>query len=609
MHLAGDFLKTEVPPNEDEELRQSIHLSASDSPSMDFSNQQDVNLEGLQVLTKVIDKMLARIKVKVIDTVLRLHHTSVIPLNSRNDIRTGHTSLGDESRDYYLDIQIPNISYFDETPGLSDSSSKEPSPPDINMQTSSILLPPAMNESIKILVVTSPTVWIRSGLDISIHSFGTASDHDLAAMMKESSLVSGQSDSELNDSSMFHSAMGDSHMSGSITPQQAPSASPNMSADSTYEALIFSTMDKENWFRFKFAAGQPAEWSSAIQEQSRLSMKQLDVLVSSICISLSPKQVAWLSELLENFTGATNSKDNQVPTEFDTVDKTPLEDDNEDLQELLKSSTPEFGTPESPIYHTPSLRQVHEKKFESDPHVQSRFDSIPQTRRPVLDMNQERLMSPPYSNQMVDLDRGRTSSSMSFSTLHQHQKQAAPVKIKFSLTSANLYLLMNETSSPVSPSFFSAPSPALLDTNHIKLSLNHFVLRYKDWSSLISDKASSSTRRPSRGRGNFTLNDNSDAISSPRNALDIRISDISIHEWLMASSDDHQPLPGMSRLRYDVYNPILQFNELLPKTYRSENDFSTISLADLPQNDGKREALRFKAETWVGKPDTPVRQG
>lgn len=603
MHLAGDFLRTEVSPNEDEELRQSIHLSAADSPSMDFSIQQDGNLEGLQVLTKVIDKMLARIKVKVIDSVLRLHHTSNISLSS------GGTSFANQTHDYYLDIQIPNITYFDETPGLSDGNSREPSPPDINMQTSSILLPPAINESIKILVVTSPTVWIRSGLDLSIHSFGTASDHELGTLMKQSSLMSEQSDSEMNDSSMFHSALGESHMSGSITPQQAPRISPNTLVDSTYEALIFSTMDKENWFRFKFSAGQPAEWSSAIPDQSRLNMKQLDVLVGSICMSLSPNQVVWLSDLLETFTKSTNSSENELPAEHDTTDKSSLNNDTSDLQELLNASTPDFGTPESPIYHTPSLPQVQERKLQSDTHRQSRFDHISQQDRSVQEMNQRHSTTPRYQYAMDDWAHGRASNSMSFSTVQHQQKQSPPVKIKFSLSSANLYILMKEPPSPISPVFFSAPSPALLNTNHLKFSLNQFVLRYKDWSSLIDANTSNPKKRHSRIPGSPSSTDNVDTISCPSNALDIRISDISLHEWLIARGGDQMPLPGMSKLRFEVYNPILQFNELLPKTYRSENDFSTISLAELPQGDGKRESLRFKAEAWKSKSDSPARQG
>ncbi|CAO3665912.1 unnamed protein product [Umbelopsis ramanniana] len=608
MHLAGDFLKTEVPPNEDEELRQSIHLSAAESPTMDFANQQDANLEGLQVITKVIDKMLARIKIKVIDSVLRLHHSSTIALNSQNGSNINANTSANESHDYYLDIQIPSISYFDETPGLSDGNSKEPSPPDVSMQASSILLPPAVNESIKILVVTSPTVWIRSSLEASMQSFASASNPELGTPMKQSSLVSDQSDSEMNDSSMFHSALGDSQLSGSITPQQSTRLSPNIPVDLNYEALIFSTVDKENWLRFKFASGPPAEWSSAIQDQSRLSMKQLDVLVSSICIALSPKQVVWMTEVLEMLTSANSSPESEGAQEHYTLARSPSDDDTENLEELMNASMHDFDTPESPsIYQGQSpLRHIQEKRFDTNLRSPSRFDNIPLDARRRQERNAGSTSnSPRNTNPMTEFNYGNTSNFMSFSNVH-HQKQAAPVKIKFSLSSANLYLLMNEASVP--PGFFSAPSPELLDTNHLKVSVNHFILRFKDWSSLSSANVYENRPRTSRTPGSPMPEEKIEEVITPTTALDIRISDISIHEWLATRSNDQQQLPGMSRLRYDMYNPVLQFNENIPKTYRSDQGFPTISLGELPQGDVKKDILRFKIESWEGKPDTPARQ-
>jgi hypothetical protein len=609
MHLAGDFLKTEVPPNEDEELRQSIHLSAAESPGMDFANQQDANLEGLQVITKVIDKMLARIKIKVIDSVLRLHHSSTIALNSQNGSDINANTSTNESHDYYLDVQIPSISYFDETPGLSDGNSKEPSPPDVSMQASSILLPPAVNESIKILVVTSPTVWIRSSLESSIQSFASASNPELGTPMKQSSLVSDQSDTEMNDSSMFHSALGDSQLSGSITPQQSTRLSPNIPVDLNYEALIFSTVDKENWLRFKFASGPPAEWSSAIQDQSRLSMKQSDVLVSSVCIALSPKQVVWMTEMLEMLTSTNSSPESEGAEEHYTLARSPSDDDTENLEELMNASMHDFDTPESPpIYQGQSpLRHIQERRFDTNLRSPSRFDNIPLDARRRQERNAGSTSnSPRNTNPMTEFNYGNTSNFMSFSNVH-HQKQAAPVKIKFSLSSANLYLLMNEASVP--PGFFSAPSPELLDTDHLKVSVNHFIMRFKDWSSLSSANVYENRPRTSRTPGSPMPEEKIEEVITPTTALDIRISDISIHEWLATRSNDQQQLPGMSRLRYDMYNPVLQFNENIPKTYRSDQGFPTISLAELPQGDGKKDILRFKIESWEGKPDTPARQG
>jgi hypothetical protein len=609
IHLAGDFLKTEIAADEDEEFRQSIHLSAPDSPPLDSPYQQNVNVEGLQVLTKVIDKMLARIKIKIIDSVLRIHHISSLSLSSYDSGPSGNV-FENETHDYYLDIQIPSISYFDETPGLSDRDKNEPTPPDISMQSSSILLPPAINESIKILVVSSPTIWIRSGLDQSTNSLQARRYQDPDVSVAESTIMSNQSDTELNDSSMFHSAIGDSQLSGSITPQARPS-SPNMDIDSVYESLIFSTMNKDNWFRFKFSAGEPTEWSATVQLSDMSSMKQVDIIMSSLCIALSPKQIVWLNELLECLSGPADLPNNDMSAEYGTAQNSPQGNDADVLQELLMnkngSDQHQINTFTSPAYvaQSPSYLDANNPGFNVE--SPSRLDNTLGIQQLSLESNREQWSSRQYHNlsgNHIGRDVGR---NLGFSNL-QHQKQLIPsVKIKFSMASADLYILMNETHAIVPPAFFSTPNPALLGVDHLKFSLQQIVLRYKDWSPL----SSATPHHEQQGRRNVSGPNTSDdfAISCPKSALDVRISNIALQEWLKRP-DHEQNLHGTSMLNYEEYTSILQFNELLPKTYMSQGDFPAISLAELSQQDGnKREALRLKVEQWGSKNDSPGRQG
>ncbi|KAG2180979.1 hypothetical protein INT43_008561, partial [Umbelopsis isabellina] len=608
IHLAGDFLKTEVPPDEDEDFRQSIHLSGPDSPPFDSLNQQNVNVEGLQVLTKVIDKMLARIKIKIIDSVLRIHHVSHISLST--DVpNQGGNMFERETHDYYLDIQLPSISYFDETPGLSDRDSNEPTPPDINMQSSSILLPPAINESIKIIVISSPTIWIRSGLERSINSLQRERYPEMESSVAESAILSNQSDTELNDSSMFHSAIGDSQLSGSITPQARP-ASPDLDIDTIYESLIFSTLDKDNWFRLKFSSGEPADWSTNVQISDMSSMKQVDVIMSSLCIALSPKQMVLVNELLECLSGSADTPNTEMSAEYGTAQNSPQDNDADVLQELLTNkndggklhedmfNSPAF-IPQSPSYMTAN-------NLDFNGGSPSRLENPLGIQQLTLESNRDQWSSSMNFQNPSGHRSGREGGrNLGFSTL-QHQKQAIPsIKVKFSMAAADLYLLMDEARPVVPPAFFSMPNPALLGANHIRLSLQQIVLRYKDWSSL----SNATPYHEREGRKNITganLSDES-AISRPKTALDVRISHMALQEWL--KRPEHEPnLPEFSKYHYEVYTPILQFSELLPKTYRSQDDFPTISLADLSQQEGKREALRLKIELWSSKIDSPGRQ-
>ncbi|KAG9306596.1 hypothetical protein G9A89_004793 [Geosiphon pyriformis] len=176
IHFAGDFLAHEIQPEEDEELRnsiyQSFHSSASympDNPqetsniSLDHSESlpsqhqsisqgSETGIEGVEVLARLIDKIMSNVKVVFRDTLIRMYHKS----SGSPDIN-GLMNDGAIPKDYYFDLEIPLISYRDETSGLvgNSTSTKE------TFGDSSITLPAAQTEIIKSMTISGLKLWIR----------------------------------------------------------------------------------------------------------------------------------------------------------------------------------------------------------------------------------------------------------------------------------------------------------------------------------------------------------------------------------------------------------------------------------------------------------------
>ncbi|OZJ06461.1 hypothetical protein BZG36_00455, partial [Bifiguratus adelaidae] len=236
--FAGDFLQHEIPPDEDEELRSSIYHSFhsaaesrtqfehdsrmfSASQSQAYNNQPDAHqdahpdmyksfpsppfspnendMEGLQVLTRLIDKIMARVKVVISDTVVRLHFKSTIEMTDKDPtpehmLRSVYASMFRSevrgTNDYYLDLQLPSITMQDETPGLGDDPSNLSPTSQMDSGSSSVLLPPIGSDFIKTLRITDPTVWLRQEEIISdiASDISSASSAHGAAQPEEDSV-------------------------------------------------------------------------------------------------------------------------------------------------------------------------------------------------------------------------------------------------------------------------------------------------------------------------------------------------------------------------------------------------------------------------------------
>ncbi|RCH81644.1 Autophagy protein, partial [Rhizopus azygosporus] len=196
LHFADDFLKSEVKQPDEQE---------------DIQSQGD----GIYILTRTIDKLFAQLRVDIIDTMIHIVHKSDAPLSPDSN-----------NTCYSLDISIPRIAYFDETPEFNNNNHATNT-----IDESSVIVP---NETIKIITISSPTVWLRSAPII----------------------ISEQSD-------VFYDA-------------------------NPYEALIFTTMDKSNWIRIK----------TIPYNENAFHIKQVDFLLTHSRIIITPSQFAFFMDLL-----------------------------------------------------------------------------------------------------------------------------------------------------------------------------------------------------------------------------------------------------------------------------------------------------------------------
>ncbi|KAI8090453.1 hypothetical protein BDF21DRAFT_377473 [Thamnidium elegans] len=269
LHFADDFLKSEIEQDQTQELHESIQKSF-------HTSTEDVDMEGLQVLTKVIDKMLAKIKVDIIDTLIRISHKSAVPLLS-----------GDNSeREYHIDICIPRVSYYDETPEFSNPVEQQ------DMSESSILLP--ANETIKFITFTSPEVWLNSSTNMySLHSQSeTTINQDIEESLSQTEFFD-------TNSSIFSNI----DSSGSITPK----------ASQPYKALLFTTMNKRNHIRLKLRP--------SLDDTSSLPIKQVDFLLTHMRATITPLQVAFFMDLMDSmsFEKADDAMDKPIINNTDTL--------------------------------------------------------------------------------------------------------------------------------------------------------------------------------------------------------------------------------------------------------------------------------------------------
>ncbi|KAI9487439.1 MAG: hypothetical protein EXX96DRAFT_476198 [Benjaminiella poitrasii] len=230
---------------------------------LDEEQQEDMDMERLQILTKVIDKMLSRVKIDIIDTIIRISHKSPAVLSTAAD------------SEYHVDISIPRISYFDETPEFNRTNEQSQQ----HMMESSILLPPVTNETIKIVTIASPQIWIRES-PVELDDILNGLDQTEFFEANEGSSTLFQNDRHCS-------------LSGSITPKAFNHQ------NQPYEALLFTTLDEKNWVRLKLRP--------SIDNMSFMSIKQIDFLAARARLIVSPQQIAFFMDLIDTISSSNTN--------------------------------------------------------------------------------------------------------------------------------------------------------------------------------------------------------------------------------------------------------------------------------------------------------------
>ncbi|CAG8532578.1 11151_t:CDS:10 [Dentiscutata erythropus] len=292
IHFAGDFLRHEIPPDEDEELRnsisQSVHgstmfqqdgydlsggLEQSETLSQQTPVQGDTGIEGIQILARLIDKLMSNVKIIFKDTCIRLsHHSSVSPNKNLNNVGC--------SKEYCLDLEIPIISFRDETPGLEDESAQSNT-----SGSASVTLPPALSETVKSITVSGLSVWIREALS-------ELNPTDNQKIPEENVFESSNRTKDYNI------------QNDELLPQKL------------YEAMILSCPEEDNRIRVTLRPDAPPAiqidlnnpsssyhyTQEAIQQANSTQSFIVEGSIKSIISVLTPSQMAWIIDLFHPST-------------------------------------------------------------------------------------------------------------------------------------------------------------------------------------------------------------------------------------------------------------------------------------------------------------------
>ncbi|KAI8990792.1 hypothetical protein BDF20DRAFT_2784 [Mycotypha africana] len=513
LHFADDFLRTEIKNEQARELHKSIqeslHLGTDDSDIENEDEPTDMDTEGLQVLTRVIDKMMSRIKIDVIDTLIRISHKSTVQLvKPRN---RNNNSL--DKQEYFIDICIPRISYFDETPEFNDIQQQQYTS---QLMESSILT----SEIVKIVTIASPKIWIRSKLPSN-----SSYINPMAGKSSSSSVFTTDNDDEYQGtSSLFQTLNQDrtninsSHSSGSVTPK----ASDEEPVTKQYEALLFTTIDEKNWIRMKLRP--------SIDAVSLMSIKQLDFITTHVRAIISPQQMAFFMDL------------------FDTM----LSSDDE-----MKPFTEGFSPTN---IEKPISKKVKKDTLNNIDTLLQDLDSMQPTVSPSLSYTQQEVSSPSYAEIPLKSSQKIPASTSTSASIH------ADCKIKLQMTLLEVFILADDDC----VKDWLQPGK---NNNHLKFSIQQFNARIQQFND-ESIKQQPGRRRSHQSNQYYSQQQQRALGTFPILISEIRLANISLDEWIISPPQAKIMLKDTSaRITYDMYNPIFQLNSQIKHDYHGNAYF------------------------------------
>ncbi|KAJ3293124.1 autophagy- protein 2 [Borealophlyctis nickersoniae] len=311
IHFAENFLRNEVNGDDDLDLRfpqprsppgrqgasprnsASSHKTPPPLPNADYGGS---GLEGLQVLTRLIDKILAKVKVTARNINIRIVHRSW-PAAGSDYLALPVT--------YHLDLCIPLVAYFDETPGLEDDAEDGAVPFEIIK----------MIKLDEIKVKLSQVDPSQTTDDMPAHGDIPSMDEDSpGGPMNEERLSTTQSPRYVW-SDVIAAAQRENWVRLTINRQTEVTSS-SMSMYASAEENIFATSSV-----YQGDGGPSANWD-------------INVTLEALCGFLTPERLAVLLDLAAAFsTDANVRKDGAGHDAYGSEPPSPVESSPHDLSE------------------------------------------------------------------------------------------------------------------------------------------------------------------------------------------------------------------------------------------------------------------------------------
>jgi len=336
IHFARDFLTTDHIDDDDlpRPAPPSPRSRPPASPSTAESTSGTTGMEGLQVLTRLIDKILSRVRVIASGTIIRLQH-STKPITS--DYQNRRDNL-----DCYLDMSIPLLSFNDETPGVEDGSTSTTDSSETGTQSNSWLPGGDIIKSIKF-----------SGVNISLsddhQSFGKLSDF-ISKPSPSLGTFSNSTETKEEDSS-----------------EKA-------------KLILASSDEQESWIRLKIRPLNDSMSSSFYQDSPNSTglntigvnnnnnnyVYDIDCFVKSLCAILTPKDFHLVNEILTSLAEGFHVRDKVRSIKSPSMETpSPLHRGNINMETSQFSSSSSFHTAftGSTYQGSTSMTQSHHHHF------------------------------------------------------------------------------------------------------------------------------------------------------------------------------------------------------------------------------------------------------
>ncbi|KAF9182323.1 autophagy- protein 2 [Haplosporangium sp. Z 767] len=581
----------------------SSSTASAEAPEEDGSEASDG--EGVQFVAKLIEKLMARIQVICKGTVIRLRHSSTLPL-VKDMLKSNAQS---EKLDYELEVRLPYIAYRDETPGWDQSATgmdassirSTSSGHGSESASSSVMLEESVipsviwqdtPESIKTVVFKGFSIWIKQK-GAAKEDVVTQTQFAGKAAAEDGQIQSDDQDLSDSDTDVFSDAqenltpsMMASHIYTGSTfapkttpPQPEPTPAVQESQLSLYEAEILSTLRHKNRVKVnvrKNATVVPG--SVPPQEQSTVkSLLDIDFHMRSIFIALSPSQMAFILEILALMENApsmdisSNQKHPMEATDRATTAKggqgTTREHSGNIGQGLPRDNAGYYEQPLRPDSvgdHPPSLHNhnpLSPKRSELLNHQRVPFNGSPGGRpldqERYLDSRNHRgtipipavyLDSSRFLSGSTYGDSRASSSSSSISGTSSNVHPALTVKLKGRITTFQMFVLYQDPASqqkvPTEAGFFKNPAPQSLGADHLKLELDSMLLKYQQWTSTTSSGGGQRAAKTTKGQVDFTLSNFSisEWINSEPKAFDSNLWSHRSDQYRTAPRKEYIPL-------------------------------------------------------------------